>query len=110
MSKSNAILRAPQLSFAVYLVNALSAAWGMTSPKVYSLLKSSKALDDYIIPFYDVLHTCGERYLVEDITGYLKEQGYAVKADSYLAEDIVENEPELFSLPLSPVASAKAET
>ena len=66
-----------ELAFVVFLIHALSEAWGMNTPRVYSLLKSSGALDKYIVPFYDVLHTCGGEYLVEDVTGYLKDKGYA---------------------------------
>lgn len=36
------------------------------------------------------------------------ELGLQYLSAKYLAEDLVENEPELFPLPLSPVASAKA--
>ena len=66
-----------QLTFVVFLIHALKEAWGVGAPKVYSLLKKSDALDKYIVPFYDVLHTCGKNYLVEDITGYLADRGYA---------------------------------
>lgn len=67
-----------ELAFVVYLIHALSEAWKMATPNVYSLLKTSGTLDKYVIPFYDVLHTCGSRYLVEDITGYLTDRGYKV--------------------------------
>ena len=66
-----------QLTFVVFLIHALKEAWGVGAPEVYSLLKKSGALDKYIVPFYDVLHTCGKNYLVEDITGYLADRGYA---------------------------------
>lgn len=32
-------------------------------------------LDSYIIECYDVLHTLGSQYLMEDITEVLKERG-----------------------------------
>lgn len=64
-----------ELSFVVFLINALSDAWGKATSDVYSLLKSSGALDQYVIPYYDVLHTCGSAYLVEDITDYLSRRG-----------------------------------
>jgi hypothetical protein len=41
----------------------------------YKRLKTSGILDDYIIPSYDVLHTFGSRYLMEDLTGYMREKG-----------------------------------
>lgn len=67
-----------ELSFVVFLINALSEAWGMITPQVYDVLKRSGAIDQYIVPCYDVLHTCGREYLVDDITGYLQERGYKV--------------------------------
>ncbi|MBQ2631462.1 MAG: DUF3791 domain-containing protein [Kiritimatiellae bacterium] len=30
------------------------------------------------MPYYDVLHTCGREYLVDDITGYLTDRGYKI--------------------------------
>jgi hypothetical protein len=67
-----------ELAFAVFVINALSEAWGIATPKVYSLLKQSGALDNYIVPYYDVLHTCGREYLIDDLTGYLTDRGYKV--------------------------------
>lgn len=67
--------RMNELAFVVFLIHALSEAWGMATPKVYALLKTSGALDRYIIPYYDVLHTCGSQYLVEDVSGYLRDRG-----------------------------------
>lgn len=47
----------------------------MSPQKVYSILKATKALDEYIVPYYDVLHTLGVEYLVDDITECVKERG-----------------------------------
>ena len=33
---------------------------------------------DYIIPSYDVLHTFGKEYLMEDLTEFMKEKGVLV--------------------------------
>lgn len=50
----------------------------MSPQKVYSILKETKALDEYIVPFYDVLHTLGAEYLVDDITECVRERGCAI--------------------------------
>ena len=47
----------------------------MSPQKVYSILKATKTLDEYIVPYYDVLHTLGVEYLVDDITECVKERG-----------------------------------
>ena len=38
----------------------------------------SERAKDYIIKCYDVLHTQGKEYLVEDITDFVKEKGVNV--------------------------------
>ena len=63
------------LVFVVFMIHALSEAWHMSPQKVYSILKATKALDEYIVPYYDVLHTLGVEYLVDDITECVKERG-----------------------------------
>jgi hypothetical protein len=45
---------------------------------VYKILNATGILDDYVIGCYDVLHTQGKEYLVEDITEYVKEKGVSV--------------------------------
>ena len=67
------------LEFTVFLIHALADAWKQPYRNVYRVLNESGALDDYIIPYYDVLHTQGKQYLVEDITGYLTDRGVAIE-------------------------------
>ena len=47
----------------------------MSAGNVYRLLRDSGILMEYIVPGYDVLHTFGKDYLVEDIVSYMKEKG-----------------------------------
>ncbi|MBQ4359896.1 MAG: DUF3791 domain-containing protein [Proteobacteria bacterium] len=65
-----------QFVFIVYMVHVLSDAWKKSTTWVYRILKESGILDDYLIPCYDVLHTQGNAYLIEDISDYLREKGY----------------------------------
>ena len=46
----------------------------MSPAKVYKILNSTGILDNYIIKCYDVLHTQGKEYLVEDITDFVREK------------------------------------
>ena len=46
-----------------------------TKRKQYRRLKNSGILYDYIVPSYDVLHTFSSRYLMEDLTDYMREKG-----------------------------------
>lgn len=62
----------------VFILHALGQRWNMTTPEVYDILNSTRILDNYIIKCYDVLHTLGKEYLVEDITEFVREKGIDV--------------------------------
>ncbi|MBQ9119136.1 MAG: DUF3791 domain-containing protein [Lachnospiraceae bacterium] len=64
-----------ELDFSVFMIHSLAEAWGKLPAEVYQILHSSRILDEYIIPCYDVLHTQGVNSLVEDITEFVKERG-----------------------------------
>lgn len=63
------------LEFVTYCISKLSHRLKLSQSDVYNRLKSSGILYDYIIPSYDVLHTFSSRYLMDDITDYMKEKG-----------------------------------
>ena len=62
----------------MFLIHALAAAWKKLPSEVYSILSKSGVLNKYIIPSYDVLHTQGKEYLVDDVTECVQEWGYAI--------------------------------
>ena len=64
-----------ELNFSIFLLYSLANQWKKTPAAVYNILNSTGILDDYMIACYDVLHTQGKEYLVEDITEYVKEKG-----------------------------------
>ena len=66
------------MEFAVFMIHALADEWGKPYGFVYKILNDSGILDDYIVQFYDVLHTLGEQYLVDDVTGFVKDRGYQI--------------------------------
>lgn len=63
------------LEFVTFCIGKLSLFLKLPQQEVYRRLKYSGILDEYIIPSYDVLHTFSSRYLVEDLTEYMKEKG-----------------------------------
>lgn len=63
------------LEFVTYCISKLAAVLNLSQREVYQKLSHSGILYDYIVPSYDVLHTFGSRYLMEDLTGYMKEKG-----------------------------------
>lgn len=67
-----------RVSFVIFLIHCLATAWKKQPPEVYGLLKSSGALDRYVLKHFEVLHSMGERYLVDDLTNYLKIRGVTI--------------------------------
>lgn len=70
--------RENELGFSIFILYSLADKWNKTPAAVYNILNSTGILDNYVIPGYDVLHTLGKEYLVEDITEYVREKGVCV--------------------------------
>ncbi len=56
--------RSVSLDFIVFLLNRLARFWGKTTLDTYGILKKSGALDDYILPNWEVLHSEGTEALL----------------------------------------------
>ena len=63
------------LEFVTYCIRKLSVLLKLPQKEIYKRLKTSGILYDYIVPSYDVLHTFSTRYLLEDLTEYMREKG-----------------------------------
>lgn len=63
------------LSFVTYCISKLADYLHLSQGEVYMKLKTSGILENYLIPSYDVLHTFGSRYLMEDLTDFMREEG-----------------------------------
>ncbi len=63
------------LEFVTYCISKLSQFLKLPQREVYDRLNRSGILYQYIVPSYDVLHTFGSRYLMEDLTDYMREKG-----------------------------------
>jgi hypothetical protein len=67
-----------ELEFSIFVLYSLADKWRKTPVEVYKILNSTGILDNYVIGCYDVLHTQGKEYLVDDITEFVKEKGINV--------------------------------
>lgn len=68
-----------ELEFSTFIFYSLSDCWNTSPVEVYKVLNSSGILDEYIIEAYDVLHTLGKEYLVEDITELVNDKGFHIE-------------------------------
>lgn len=63
------------LDFVTYCIGSLSRRLNLPIRDVYQKLMKLGILYGYIVPSYDVLHTFGREYLMEDLTSFMKEKG-----------------------------------
>ncbi len=65
-----------ELEFAIFCIENVAARLHTNGQKVYALLtEKTDILNGYIIPEYDILHTQGKDYIVDDIIDVMKERG-----------------------------------
>lgn len=62
-------------SFVVYMIHACANKWNMMPSEVYQKLQSVGCIQCYFVPHYDILHTQGTSYIVDDIKRYLEVRG-----------------------------------
>ncbi len=67
------------LEFVTYCISKLADQLKLSQREVYRKLKLSGILNDYMIPSYDVLHTFGSKYLMDDLIGFMQEKGVLSK-------------------------------
>ncbi len=67
-----------QLKFSVFIINNLAHHLDKPVDSIYKTLSETGILDEYVLPCYDVLHTLGKEYLMEDITEFMKTRGVVV--------------------------------
>jgi len=66
-----------EFEFVIYLIHACSQKWGQSPSAVYKRLQNTGCIDNYLIPHYDILHTQGTAFIVDDIEEYLVVYGGA---------------------------------
>ena len=68
-----------ELEFVIFCIENIALKLKVNAEDVYiALAEKSSILNDYIIPEYEILHTQGKEYIVDDIIELMKERGVAV--------------------------------
>ena len=65
-----------KIHFAVFVIDAMSEKWGLSTNKTYRILNESGVMDGYILDLYDVVHTLGREAIVEELA---RENGLSAK-------------------------------
>lgn len=65
-------------SFVIYIIHACAHDWKQNPSEVYKKMKNTNCITDFLVPNYEILHTQGTRYIVEDIKEYFHVRGVVV--------------------------------
>lgn len=68
-----------ELEFAVFCIENVAARLGVKAEDVYRIFtEKSDILYGYILPEYEVLHTQGKDYIVDDLLDVMREKGVSL--------------------------------
>lgn len=68
-----------ELEFAVFCIENVAVRLRVGAERVYqAFTEKSDILNGYIVPEYEVLHTQGREYIVNDLLDLMKERGVQV--------------------------------
>ena len=70
-----------EIEFAIFCTENISVKLNKDAVITYDILKTSGILDEYILPCYDVLHTQGKDYIINDIIELMKRKGVEERSD-----------------------------
>ena len=76
LDKGWCLMNKKQLDFTVFCIENVAEKLEKNGTEIYEMLsEKSQILDEYIIPYYDVLHTQGKEYIVNDLLEQMKKAG-----------------------------------
>ncbi len=78
MSSAQTYDNLKELEFAIFCIENVAAKLGVDATRVYNVLEASGILKDYILACYDVLHTQGKEYVVDDICRVIEKKGVKI--------------------------------
>lgn len=76
MLSEEKIKDAKELEFVIFCIENIAEKLRKRADQIYVVLaEKSNILNDYIVPEYEMLHTQGKEYIVNDIIEVMKERG-----------------------------------
>ncbi|MGM9673544.1 MAG: DUF3791 domain-containing protein [Bacteroidaceae bacterium] len=63
------------LEFITFTIGSVAERLQKSPSEIYKIFRQSNVIAGYLIPAYDVLHTFGRQYLVDDVLDFMKEKG-----------------------------------
>ena len=85
MMQDEKIQNSSELEFAIFCIENVAAKLGVNAERVYqAFTEKSDILNGYIVPEYEMLHTQGREYIVDDLLDVMKERGVKISSSILL--------------------------
>ena len=68
-------MRTPEAEFVIYMVNEVANRNNIYTSQAYKAMEKTGCISDYLVPFYDVLHTMSSESVANDIMEYIQTRG-----------------------------------
>jgi len=78
-----------QLEFSTFCICNVAESLNVSEPDAYTMLQKSGLLNDYIVKYYDILHTYSRRYITEELTSLLRERGLSNFIENHKLQQIM---------------------
>lgn len=66
------------LEFLIFAIESTAERLSVSTVRLYDALHESGLLNDYLAAHYDVLHTQGRAYIVDDLIAAMQDRGVTV--------------------------------
>jgi len=67
-----------ETEFVIYMINEVANRNHLYPSHVYKIMEKTGCIRDYLVPFYDVLHTMSSESVSKDILEYVRLRGAAI--------------------------------
>ncbi len=62
--------------FVIYIINEVANKTGKSTSFVYQILDKSGCIENYLVSFYDILHTMSSQAVVEDVLTFVGQEAW----------------------------------
>ena len=71
-------MKTPEAEFVIYMIHEVATRNRLYPSRVFHAMEKTGCIKDYLIPFYDVLHTMSSEAVADDILEYIRLRGVAI--------------------------------
>lgn len=64
--------------FVIYIINEVANIQGKSTSQVYKIMDKTGCIKEYLVPFYDVLHTMSSESVADDVIEFVSKRGESI--------------------------------